>query len=75
MLARSKLNSIQTLISQAFIDLEIGHAEYKIMINEEENYRKLKENIRMLKGSDELNEDKKIETNKIKKKSSGNAQI
>ena len=34
MLARTKLNSIETLISQALIDLEISHAEYKTMINE-----------------------------------------
>ena len=67
MLARSKLNIIQTLISQALIDLEIGHAEYKTTINEGENYRRLKENNGMMKGNDELNQDKKIETNKIKK--------
>ena len=43
--ARSKLNRIENLISQALIDLEISHEEYKTIINEEENYRKLKENI------------------------------
>ena len=49
MLVRSKLNSIETLISQALTDLEISHEEYKTIINEEENYRRLKENIRMMK--------------------------
>ena len=49
MLVRSKLNSIETLISQALTDLEISHKEYKTIINEEENYRRLKENIRMMK--------------------------
>ena len=34
MLAKTKLNSIETLISQALIDLEISYAEYKTMINE-----------------------------------------
>ena len=29
MLAKSKLNSIETLISQALIDLEISHEELK----------------------------------------------
>ena len=72
MLARSKLNITQTLISQVLIDLEIGHAEYKTIINEGENYRRLKENNGMMKGNDELNQDKKIETNKIKKENSGN---
>ena len=38
------------------IDFEINPEEYKTIINEEENHRKLKENIRMIKGSDELNE-------------------
>ena len=56
MLARSKLNSIETLISQTLIDLKISHEEYKTTINEEDNYRTLKENIRIIEGSDELNE-------------------
>ena len=54
--ARSKLNSIETLISQVLIDFEISPEEYKTIINEEENHRKLKENIRMIKGGDELSE-------------------
>ena len=37
MLARGKLNSIETLIPQTSIDLEISHKEYKSFINEEEN--------------------------------------
>ena len=41
MLAQSKLNSIENLIYQALIDLEISHEEYKSIINEEENYRRL----------------------------------
>ena len=52
MLAKVKLNSIETLISQALIDLEISHAEHKTIINEEENYRRLKENIIMMKAKE-----------------------
>ena len=37
MLARSKLNSIETKISQALIDLEISHEKHKTIINEVEN--------------------------------------
>ena len=59
MIARSKSNSIETLISQALIDLEISHEEYETIINEEKNYRRLKENIRMIKSSDEINEKKR----------------
>ena len=75
MLARSKLNSIKTLISLALIYIEINHEEYKTVINEEENYRRLKENIIMVKGRDELNEkeDKRIKTNKIIRENNGNA--
>ena len=66
MIVRSKLNSIEKLVSQALIDLEINHEEFKPIINEEENYRRLKENIRNIKSDDELNEkgDKRIENNK-----------
>ena len=49
MLAKSKLNSVETLIYQGLIDLEISYEEFKTTFNKEENYRKLKENIRMMK--------------------------
>ena len=54
-LAKSKLNSIETLISQALIYLEISHEEFKTIVNEKEKYEKMKEDIRMIRGSDELN--------------------
>ena len=41
MVAKSKLISIEKLISQALIDLELRHEEYKPIINEEKNYRRL----------------------------------
>ena len=56
MLARRKLNSIEKLVSQALIDFEISHEEFKTTINEEENYRRLKESIRMMKSDDEKDE-------------------
>ena len=34
MLAKSKLNSIETLMSQALIDLHISHEEFKTIVNE-----------------------------------------
>ena len=34
MLAKSKLNSIETLMSQALIDIEISHEEFKTIVNE-----------------------------------------
>ena len=56
MLAKSKLNSIETLISQALIDLEISHEEFKTIVNEKEKYEKMKEGIRNIKISDEKDE-------------------
>ena len=57
MLARSKLNSIKSKISEALINNEISHEDFMIIINEERNYRELKESIRMMKGQ----EDKKMD--------------
>ena len=48
-LARSKLSSIETLISQALIDLQISNKEFKTIVDEKEKYEKMKENIRMIK--------------------------
>ena len=46
MLAKSKLNSIETLISQALIDMEISHEEFIAIIKEKDKYEKMKENLR-----------------------------
>ena len=37
-LAKSKLNSIETLMSQALIDLDINYEEFKTIVNENEKY-------------------------------------
>ena len=57
MLARSKSNSIEGKISEALINNQISHEEFITIINEENNYRELKESIRMMKGQ----EDKKVD--------------
>ena len=48
MLARSKLNSIESKISKALMDNEISHEDFETIINEEKKYRELKESIRMM---------------------------
>ena len=48
MLARSKLNSIESKISEALINNEISHEDFMTIINEENKYRELKESIRMM---------------------------
>ena len=49
MLARSKLNSIESKISEALMNNQISLEDFVTIINEERNYRKLKESIRMMK--------------------------
>ena len=46
MLAKSKLDSIETLVSQALIDMEISHEEFNAIIREKEKYERMKENVR-----------------------------
>ena len=46
MLAKSKLNSVETLISQALIDMEISHKEFITNLKEKDKYEKMKDNLR-----------------------------
>ena len=63
MLAKSKLNSIETLMSQALIDLEISHEEFKTTVNEKEKYDQMEESIRNRKDK----EDFTVKKNRFKK--------
>ena len=53
MLARSKLNSIESQISEALINNQISHKDFLTIINEEKYYRELKESIRMMTGQED----------------------
>ena len=46
MLAKIKLDSIETLIYQALIDMEIVHQEFNAIIREKQKYERTKENLR-----------------------------
>ena len=59
MLAESKFNSIETLISQALNDLDISHEEFKLILNEKDKCEKLKYNLIS------ENRDEKQETTKL----------
>ena len=48
MLARSKLNSTESKISEALINNEISHEDFMTILNEEQKYRESKESIRMM---------------------------
>ena len=56
MVAKSKLNSTETRMSQALIDLKISHEEFKAIVDEKEKYDQMKENIRNKKDGDEFSE-------------------
>ena len=46
MSAKIKLNSIETLVSQALIDMEISHEEFNMIMKEKKKYAKMKKNVR-----------------------------
>ena len=50
MLAKSKLSSIDTLTSQALIDMDISHEESITILNEKDKYEMMKENLRNKNG-------------------------
>ena len=47
-LARSKLNNIESKISKALMDNEISHEDFETIINKEKKFLELKESIRMM---------------------------
>ena len=61
MLAKSKLVSIETLMSQALTDLDITHEEFKRAVKEKEKYDQMKESIRNKRSRDELKENSENE--------------
>ena len=56
-LARSKLNIIENLISQALIDFEITHEVFLKIIYEKNNYEQIIDNIRSAKSINDLNKE------------------
>ena len=47
MLAKSKLNSIESLALQALIDMEISHEKFIAILKEKDKYEKMKDNLKM----------------------------
>ena len=45
-LAKIKLNSVETLVSQALIDIEISHEEFITILKERDKYKKMKEKLK-----------------------------
>ena len=59
MLAESKFNSIENLMSQALGDLDISHEEFIMILKEKDRYEKMKYNLISENG------DEKQETTKL----------
>ena len=55
MLTKSKLNSIETLVSQALIDMKISYEEFITVLKEIDKYEKVKENVTNVSGKLEKN--------------------
>ena len=45
MLAKCKLNSIETLVLQALVDMEISHEQFITILKEKDKYEKMKDNL------------------------------
>ena len=50
MLAKSKFSSIDTLISQALINIDIWHEEFVTILREKDRYETMKENLKNKNG-------------------------
>ena len=50
MLTKYKLNSIETLISQALLDIDISQEEFITILNEKDKYDNMKDNLRSENG-------------------------
>ena len=50
MLAKSKLNSIDILIAQALIDMNISHEEFIMILKEKDRYEMMEENLKNKNG-------------------------
>ena len=62
MLAKSKLDSIETIVSQALTDMKKSHEEFNTIIREKQKYERVKENVRNVNecSSAEKQENKKL---------------
>ena len=65
MLAKSKLNSIETLVSQALIDMEISHEEFNAIIREKQKYERMKENVRNVSERSSAKEQENMRLNSV----------
>ena len=72
MLARNKLNSIESKTSEALINNETNHEDFMTIIKEENKYQELKESIRIMNSqrsdtekNNLIEEGKKLSVNEV----------
>ena len=65
MLAKNNLDSIDTLVSQALIGMEIRHEEFNAIISEKQKYERMKENVRIVNEKQENMRLKSVNSRKI----------
>ena len=54
MLTKSKLSSIETLISEVLIDMDISHEELVAILKEKDKYENMKDNLRGENGENKI---------------------
>ena len=54
-MAKSKLNSIETLVSQALINMQIRHEEFVTNLKERDKYEKMEGNLKTVSEDMRLN--------------------
>ena len=65
MLAKGKLDSIETLISKALIDMEISDEEFNASISKKQKYERMKENVRNIREKQENMRLNSVDSRKI----------
>ena len=65
MLAKSKLDTIETLVLEALTDMEISHEEFNAIIREKQKYGKMKENVKNVNEKHEIMRLNSVNSKKI----------
>ena len=65
MLAKSRLNSIETLVSQEMIDMEKNYEKFVTILKKEDKYEKMKENVKNISEKQECMRLSSVNSKKI----------
>ena len=65
MLTESKLNSIESFVSKALIDMEISYEEFITILKEKNKYDKMEENVRNISKKLEKEKTENMQLNSV----------